>query len=1364
MTDLLRDGMTKKCLESTPHKDINDVWKSFKSNTAWLNDFSCIIYNGLTNALKSKTSIKKIADTLTSHMGKYPNSDLLILLQRIHALMVGKIIDDDLIFNQSQNAAYAEKLYEGMVNCGAGFYDRTQSMWMGWKQINTFCDRLELFREELVQRTAIALSDDVHDHNHINEVASRIVGIRSVNEKDPYVGNFKNDFIELALKSTFKVHYHPMGILRSIEDQLRGEFIFPGYKGRLLDAFSYSSTEVDALNNLLMGIFPHVITPENPNVFWELSDNLNYLDLNWDLIRKLILEKLHNEAFFKSADVSQLIGSEALVLIEDQLYFRYSMINSLDDSAKVQFLTTLHPDNKNDLMLAVEESNSAALSAFLKAVSSLENESDKIRILSQCDSHQMNVLMIAAKHDRSSLPELIQTVCSLEIRAQAFTLLTSLTPTADLFDVLTFLLEKDPSGASIPLILSYLTREEKIKYLIQSHAKGNNNLLMLVAKKNQPQLLLTLIQEITKLSDKKITDQFLKQLNDTGNNALMIAIRHQIGLKIDFYLAIPRDLRAEMLTQCNSDGRNAFMLASQYQPKLVADFLLRIAELDVHKKIFTQCDQHNNENFLMLAMGKNPLVVPDLLHAMSTLDDKSIASDVLTKSNSKGEKPLMVALENKLTCVPELLKVMTSLDDKSISDILIQSNWKGENPLMFALKNKLTCVPELVKVMTLLDDKSTTAQILSKINRASNENTLMFAMINNPLVVPDLLNAMDKLHDKSIVDMLTQLNWEGENPLMFALKNKLTCVPGLLKLTSSLKDKDLIARLLTQCDITIYDKNPPGSSLNGQSTLMLAINYSGYYPKIVPNLVEMIATLGEKNIEEVLLQQRLDGENALMIASCQKSTILIDLLNIAASLDNKNVIKMMLTQCDSSGRNILMRMCEYRLKVGPSLFAILIDNNCLGSSLTQSTNYNQKNALGLAINRDEEIALTLLDAIVSLNDKGVMIQALTNKPNGLNNLIEAFLNHEPKVASALFKIINSLEDKRVMIDLLTDDENVLMHAIESHSPLVPDLLKAIASLDDKNAMTQALTKRNMIGENALTRAMLRSSEYVPELLNMMISLKEETIISEFMTRKLTLGINGHWVRLTPLLMAFNNRHELIPMMVKSIDSLTNKEAILNDIINEKERSTFLEYGHPKHKPYLFHITSQFNKNDTQLMKPKRLELMSCEQFSDYLSDRDFCTKSKISCVINMQKNNWLTQETLSILLIDIVKHVMSDSSDLSHNEKMECLTTLEETGHLQSIIRDCWKNSTESSKRSGCFFSTPLKTPALMAYRATQCVTFKDTPDARNRVLARFKALEVPIDHTMQPTSSFHHLISNVFSMEKITSTEIEESRKCLNN
>ena len=581
-------------------------------------------------------------------------------------------------------------------------------------------------------------------------------------------------------------------------------------------------------------------------------------------------------------------------------------------------------------------------------------------------------------------------------------------------------------------------------------------------------------------------------------------------------------------------------------------------------------------------------------------------------------------------------------------------------------------------------------------------------------------------------------------------------------MTSSLKDKDLIAQLLTQRDNTIYDKNFPGSSLNGQSTLMLAINYSGYHPKIVPNLVEMIASLGEKNIKEVLLQQRLDGESALMIASCQKSTILIDLLNIAASLDNKNVIKMILTQCDSSGRNILMRMCEYGLKVGPSLFAILIDNNSLGSSLTQSNNYNQKNALGLAIKRDEEIALTLLDAIVSLKDKGVMIQALTNKPNGLNNLIEAFLNHEPKVASALFKTIHSLEDKRVMIDLLTDDENVLMHAIESHSPLVPDLLKAIASLDDKNAITQALTKRNMIGENALTRAMLRSSEYVPELLNMMISLKDETIISEFMTKKLTLGINGHWERLPPLFIAFYNRPELIPIMFKSIDSLKNKEAILNDIINEKERSTFLKNGHAKHKLYLFHITSQFKHHDTRFMMPKNLEPMFCDEFNDYLSDRDFRTKDKISCIINMQKNNWLTQETLSILLMNIVKQVMSDSSALSHNEKMECLTTLEETGHLQSMIRDCWKNSMESSNRSGCFFSTPLKTAALMAYRATQCVTLKDTPDAGNRVLARFKALEVLIDCPGQPSSSFHHLISNVFSVAEITSSEIDPPSSCV--
>jgi len=147
MTDLLHDGllhdgMTKECFKSPPLKDINEVWKSFKSNTAWLDDFSRIIYNALTNSLKSETSIKKIADTLTSHMGKYPNSDLLILLQRIHALMAGKIIDDDLIFNQSQNPAYAEKLYEGMIHCCAGFYDRTQSMWMGWKKINTFCDRL----------------------------------------------------------------------------------------------------------------------------------------------------------------------------------------------------------------------------------------------------------------------------------------------------------------------------------------------------------------------------------------------------------------------------------------------------------------------------------------------------------------------------------------------------------------------------------------------------------------------------------------------------------------------------------------------------------------------------------------------------------------------------------------------------------------------------------------------------------------------------------------------------------------------------------------------------------------------------------------------------------------------------------------------------------------------------------------------------------------------------------------------------------------------------------------------------------------------------------------------------------------------
>src|SRR5215216_5949596 len=216
----------KKCFLMPPDRTPASVWQNYQPPSDWIERLSAFIFHNLSN--KKQTTEANICSKLKAKLSS-DRSDLEKLnqiLQKITALVTEEIVDNTLAYRKNDKTPVADKLFEGLQNCLDGFMDRCYALWLSWELAKNCPERLAKFREEIVLRVAIKLSDEVHGQNKVSIFAKRYgYGTQAINPTDFYSGNIKDETIVINLQEAFASFYtnRPLFLVKAIADQLSGD-------------------------------------------------------------------------------------------------------------------------------------------------------------------------------------------------------------------------------------------------------------------------------------------------------------------------------------------------------------------------------------------------------------------------------------------------------------------------------------------------------------------------------------------------------------------------------------------------------------------------------------------------------------------------------------------------------------------------------------------------------------------------------------------------------------------------------------------------------------------------------------------------------------------------------------------------------------------------------------------------------------------------------------------------------------------------------------------------------------------------------------------------------------------------------------
>lgn len=136
--------------------------------------------------------------------------------------MSKRCVIPELDFSEQMIADFAIKIGEGLPYCNPGFQNRLFELQKALVRPKNFIERLALYRESLVEKTAVSLTDDVHGYNSVFK-AAKSYGGNPINAYDPYPGAVGQHRIATALTATFDTQFTPMHIIDHLESQLLHE-------------------------------------------------------------------------------------------------------------------------------------------------------------------------------------------------------------------------------------------------------------------------------------------------------------------------------------------------------------------------------------------------------------------------------------------------------------------------------------------------------------------------------------------------------------------------------------------------------------------------------------------------------------------------------------------------------------------------------------------------------------------------------------------------------------------------------------------------------------------------------------------------------------------------------------------------------------------------------------------------------------------------------------------------------------------------------------------------------------------------------------------------------------------------------------
>ncbi|EKD55456.1 MAG: hypothetical protein ACD_60C00007G0020 [uncultured bacterium] len=259
----------------------------------WLEKL-CILC-GLTQHIEEKTPNPFEKHVTHPKLGKQITEDL----QLVYHCLAGNL--DKQLFgtlSPSQKSSYKQminyKLREDIEECSEGYSNRIQKIILSFQRPENLQQLLTITRMDLVQKTSVLLTDEVHADNRCFKIAS-IDGLGvSFNNQDKYVGNLSTEEIRTALQTTFYDEYRAFNLPFLLSEVLRSTFAYFGYSGKKETGY-----EMDTYQQIHDYMKKITGTERGYEALFQKDTEEKITDVNWHFVQQLLYETLHAQSIIK---------------------------------------------------------------------------------------------------------------------------------------------------------------------------------------------------------------------------------------------------------------------------------------------------------------------------------------------------------------------------------------------------------------------------------------------------------------------------------------------------------------------------------------------------------------------------------------------------------------------------------------------------------------------------------------------------------------------------------------------------------------------------------------------------------------------------------------------------------------------------------------------------------------------------------------------------------------------------------------------------------------------------------------------------------------------------------------------------------
>ena len=210
-----------QCLASVELVSVSALLKSYHPSVRWVHQLATLISHYVDQSINSikdiETQLKKQLDAAKKY------HELETTLKVIYGLLSQEIQNPTIPINTDADnlKLVAERLYEGLFACGPGFQVRVYTLWEGIFYQETLSAWIQIFRNEIVERTSRVLSDYVHTLNDVSKMANKLgFGVQPINSHDFYAADVSSAAITAILEDNFLNQFTPLLIIQSIENIL----------------------------------------------------------------------------------------------------------------------------------------------------------------------------------------------------------------------------------------------------------------------------------------------------------------------------------------------------------------------------------------------------------------------------------------------------------------------------------------------------------------------------------------------------------------------------------------------------------------------------------------------------------------------------------------------------------------------------------------------------------------------------------------------------------------------------------------------------------------------------------------------------------------------------------------------------------------------------------------------------------------------------------------------------------------------------------------------------------------------------------------------------------------------------------------